>query len=45
MKLIGNYQKNSYMRRTALNAFYVNPRKTFESLKIGADIDLNKTWA
>lgn len=45
VELIGNYRNDNYARRGALRAFYVNPRKTFNSLRIGADIDLNKTWA
>lgn len=45
VKLIGNYRKNNQTGHAILNVFYVNPGRAFQSLKIGADVDLNKTWA
>lgn len=44
VKLIGNYETGNYTKEGSLTAFYVNRNKTFELMKVGGDIILNKAW-
>lgn len=44
VKLIGNYESANYTKDAAITAYYVNPNRTFELLKVGGNIASNKTW-
>lgn len=44
VKLMGNYKRAKEERTAAINAFYVNPNKTFSSVRVGGNVDINNIW-
>nr|XP_022900792.1 uncharacterized protein LOC111413892 [Onthophagus taurus] len=44
VNLRGNFRKDNSSKKASFNAFYANPRKAFELLKVGVDVNLNSTW-
>lgn len=43
-RLNGDYQTNGYNRKAAMQIFYLNPNRSFDSFKLGGNVRVNGTW-
>jgi hypothetical protein len=45
VKALGNYQNRQFKSQSRVEGFYINPNQSFEFIKAGGDVNVDKLWS